>query len=191
MINDMDINANKISMEEMTDLDDSWIQQFDIEDNLYKNYYKEDINYIKLNYIYINKENCIDKIKEEIFLLSVKNYLSREDIITIIKKNNIINKIQYKLLYILKYNINIEPNNLQNYLKTKDNLYYNYFTSVKNIDSIYFQPTISLFHDINNLIFVFYEKKFSSSTSHSVTKKIFLQKKINNKSLRNTFKDIK
>jgi hypothetical protein len=184
----LDINTKINNIE---DLDDSWIKQFDCEDNLYKNYYKEDINFIKLNYIYINNENCIEKIKEEYFLLSIKNCLSREDIITIIKKNNVINEINYGLLSILKYNINIDPNHLQKYLKNKDkdNLHYNFFTSIKNIDTIYFQPTITLFHDINNLIFVFYEKIFSSS--HSVTKKIYLQKKCNNKSLRNTFKDIK
>lgn len=194
MIDDLDLDINEKlksnNTEDINDLDDSWIKQFDIEDNLYKNYYKEDINFIKLNFIYINNENSIEKIKEENFLLSVKNCLSREDIITIIKKNNIINEIHYRLLYILKYNINIDPIHLKNYLKNKDNLHYNFFTSVKNIDSIYFQPTITLFHDINNLIFVFYEKIFSSSSSHSVTKKIYLQKK-NNKSLRNTFKDIK
>lgn len=192
----MDINSKLISNninEDLNDLDDSWIQQFDNEDNLYKNYYKDDINFIKLNFIYINNENYIEKIKEENFLLSVKNCLSREDIITIIKKNNIINEINYRLLYILKYNINIDPIYLQNYLKNEDNLNSNFFTSVKNIDSIYFKPTITLFHDINNLSFVFYEKICTSlsSSSHSVTKKIYLQKKFNNKSLRNTFKDIK
>jgi hypothetical protein len=38
--------------------------------------------------------------------------------------------------------------------------YYNqkFFTSLKNIDKIYFEKTISMFHDLNDLFFLFYEK---------------------------------
>lgn len=188
-----EVKLNEVN-NEITDLDDSWIMEFDKEYDLYKNYYKEDINYIKLNYIYINNENCIEKIKEENCFFQKKNNLSREELLAIIKKNNIENSIQYTLLYILKYNIDIEPIYLKNYLQNKDkqNIYqYNFLTSIKNIDSICFQPTITLFHDINNLFFVFYTK--TTSSSQTITKKIYINKikLCKNKTLRNTYKDIK
>lgn len=170
------------------DLDDSWIMEFEKEDNLYKNYYKEDIDFIKLNFIYINNDNCIEKIREENYFLTTKNKLSREEILTLIKKNNIENKIQYALLSILKYNIDIDPIHLKHYLKSKKNYHYsNCLTSIKNIDTIFFQPTITLFHDINNLYFVFYIK----SPLQTITKKIYIKKLCRNKTQRNAFKDIK
>lgn len=177
---------------EMEDLDYSWITEFEKQDNIYKNYYKEDITSVKLNCIYINHQNSIEKINEEIYYLNKANYVSREDIISIIKHKNIYNNINYNLLSILKYNIDLEPVYLNTYLKNKNPVSYNFLTSIKNIDSISFQPTISLFHDLNNLFILFYQKPYNP---HTITKKIFIKNKqpslkIKNKTLRNTFKDI-
>ena len=172
-------------MIELENLDDSWIKEFELSDKEYKNYYKEDVTFIKLNCIYVNNQNYIEKIKEETYYFKENNFLSREEVLTIIKKNNIENNIPYNLLYILKYNITIDPLHLKNFLK-KDNYNDNYLTSIKNIDSIHFQPTISLFHDINNLYIIFHEKTFNS---HSITKKIYIKNSNKTKNNRNTFKD--
>jgi len=181
-------------MNEIEDLDDSWIKEFEQSDKDYKNYYKEDVTFIRLNCIYINNQNIIEKIKEEVYFFKQNNFLSRDEVLTIIKRNNIENDVHYNLLSILKYNITIEPIYLKNYLKN-NNFSPNYLTSIKNIDSIYFQPTISLFHDINNLYIIFYEKTLQS---HSITKKIYIKNtnsnfkktktKTKTKTLRNTFK---
>lgn len=50
--------------EDIDDLDDSWITEFENELNDYNNYYVEDISYIKLCCIYIH-DNEINKVKEE------------------------------------------------------------------------------------------------------------------------------
>lgn len=176
--------------EEIDDLDDSWITEFEKQDNIYKNFYKEDITSIKLNCIYINHQNAIEKIKEEMYYLNKTNFLSKEEIISIIKHNNIYNNINYGLLSILRYNINLEPIYLNTYLKNKSSASFNFLTSIKNIDSICFQPTISLFHDLNNLFILFYQKQYNPYTH---TKKIFIKNKqtiVKNKTIRNTFKDI-
>ena len=166
------------------DLDDFWIKDFELSENEYKHFYKEDITFVKLNFIYINNDNCIEKMKEENYFFKLNNFLSREEILTIIKKNNIENNIHYSLLSILKYNINIDPIHLKNFFKNKSN----FLTSIKNIDSITFQPTISLFHDLNNIFILFYPKL---NSSHTITKKIFIKNSNKTKTIRNTFKEIK
>lgn len=49
-------------------LDDSWIQDFDKIDKPYQDFYKENVYYVPINIFYINKENEIDKITNELFL---------------------------------------------------------------------------------------------------------------------------
>ena len=105
--------------EEIEDLDDSWCNELEITEKDYSNYYKENVNYIKLNFIYINNENCIEVIKKENISLGKDNLLSKENIVAIIKRNNIINNKRYSLLSILKYNIDIDPMYLKYFLKNK------------------------------------------------------------------------
>jgi hypothetical protein len=177
--------------DEINDLDDNWIIEFEKQDLEYKNYYKEDIHFINLHFIYINEVNCIEKMKEETYFLKNNNVLSREELLSIIKINNIENSIQYGLLALLKYNINLEPINLKTYLKSSSNLpEYNYLTTIKNIDYITFKPSISCFHDLNSLYIVFYTKSGSFPTNF--TKKITIQKlkkNNNSKTIRKSYKD--
>jgi hypothetical protein len=68
------------------------------------------------------------------------------------------------------FNINIAPENLKTFFKlNKENsnnkekekekdIGSQYLHSIKNIDAIVFDKSISLFHDINNLYLVFYKK---------------------------------
>jgi len=176
-----DINNNIIE-----NLDESWIIEYENQYNIYNNYYKEDINYIKLSCIYLNSINGIENVKEEMIILSQKNILSRVEILRFIKNNNIRNSLQYNLLFLLKYNIDLDPINLYTFLKNPNNI--SYLTSVTMINDIIFKPTITLFHDLNNLIIIFYPK---TNNSQTITKKVYIKKSINkNKTIRNTFKDL-
>jgi hypothetical protein len=47
-------------------------------------------------------------------------------------------------------------------------------TPIKNIDAITWDMTNSMFQDLNEIIFFFYEK--SGSRSNNITRKIWLQK---------------
>ena len=44
------------------ELTDEWINNFEETDKLYQDFYKDDLYYIHLKFIYINRENEIDKI---------------------------------------------------------------------------------------------------------------------------------
>lgn len=162
----MDVNDNI--------LEDDWIKEFEDKDKLYKDFYKNDVYFAGIRFIYVNKWNEIEKIKVDNFFMSCPNYILRDEIIGILKRNSIIDNVRYKLLSILKYNIELEPNDIPLFLKNK---YDSNFLSInKNIDSIKFEETINTFQDLNELIIVFYENSdLKSSQNHSVTKKIYLR----------------
>ena len=67
-------------------LDDDWINEFENTDKLYKDYYKDDLYYIHLRVIYINRVNEIEKLKQESFLMSKPNYITREEILEMLKR---------------------------------------------------------------------------------------------------------
>jgi hypothetical protein len=170
--------------ENIDELDLSWIQEFENLDKEYKNYYTEDINFIKIHSIYVNNDS-IDKIKEDIIILKSPGILQKEELLRIIKNNSFSNQIKYSLLSILKFNINIEPQNLKTFLRTKNtNIGSLFLQSIKNIDSIKFEKSISLFHDINEIIIIFHHKINNKSIG---TKKIFINP--NKKTKRKQFKE--
>ena len=160
-------------------LDNEWIKNFEESFKLYEDYYKDDIYFTNIHYIYINKHNIIEKISEDRFLLSSPNLISREEVLRILKKNTCYNNKQYTILSILKFNVNLEPTEIKNFLKNDNISDYNdiFLKPIKNIDAINFEKSINMFHDLNDIIFVFYEK--TASNTNNVTKKIYLRNKIN------------
>jgi hypothetical protein len=171
-------------------LDDDWINTFENTDKLYKDFYKEDLYYINLKFIYINRDNEIDKLKQESFLMSSPNIITQDEILEILKKNSIDNDKRYSLLSILRYNINIEPDEVNNYLNNSENN--NYLSVIKNIDTIHFDKSINMFQDLNDIILIFYEKILEVKRDINInnnTKKIYLYSNINKKTIKKRYKD--
>jgi len=183
------MNFNEEDYEEDDRLDDSWINYFEENDKPYNEFYKDNINTINLNIIYVNKNNDIEKITEEFFLMKNPNIISREEIIGIIKKKSVTsNNVNYSLFSLLKYNITLNPEDINNFLKNKNFDYYNdkFFVVMKNIDTIIFEKSIVTFQNLNTLFLIFYEKENVKSNYANNTKKIYLRrhKQKNNKTIR-------
>jgi len=150
------------------DLDTSWINEFEAIDNEYKSYYSESLDFINMNCIYLNTANEITNVHEEKVIFLNKGTLSREEVVGLIKRNSIFDSLKYSLLSILVFNINIEPDNLKTFFKNNKNensdkqdkpdIGSQFLISIKNIATIVFDKSISMFHDINNLYLVFYKK---------------------------------
>jgi hypothetical protein len=177
---------------EYNNLDDDWINKFEETDKLYKDFYKEDLYYINLQILYINRENEIEKIKQESFLMSKPNYISSEEVIEILKKNSIDDDKRYTLLSILKYNITLDPDEIKSYLINGENSYRDYLSIIKNIDTITFEKSINMFHDINDLILIFYEKslQIKESNLNNTTKRIYLRSlNSHKKTIKKQYKD--
>lgn len=185
--------------EEDTILDSKWIEDFQSQDKKYEKYYKDDLRHIKLHCIYVNANNEIERIKkEEVHLRSV-NYISREEIIGILKRNSVSNNQRYSVLSILKYNIDIEPSGVPFFLMdTSSSSSSNTFlTSIKNIDAIPLNQSINMFSNLNNLFIVYNEKVMLSNNNtntytYNTTKKIYInpvyRHKKHNKTQRVTLK---
>ena len=146
--------------DKIEDLDISWIREFEKIDNEYNEYYSEDLSFIKIHSIYINNNNEIEKTSEEKIILKNPGFLQKEELLGIIKRNLFLNRIKYSLLSILKFNINLEPIHLKTFLRNKNpDIGANFLTTVKNLDTIKFEKSITLFHDINEILIIFRNKK--------------------------------
>ena len=126
----------------------------------------------------------------ESHLMSTPNYISREEILQILKRCTIDNDKNYSLLSIIKYNITLEADDIKNFLlNTNEEI--NFLNIVKNIDAITFEKTINMFQDLNDLIFIFYEKSKELKTvnPNNSTKKIYLRSNTNKKTIKKRYKD--
>jgi hypothetical protein len=155
-------------------MDNKWIIDFEKNDKLYEDFYKDNLYFTKLHFIYINTTNCIEKIVEESFIMSIPNCITHEELIKILKKRKIDNNIKYSLLSILKYNITLDVEDINIFLKNTHQLNsYNFLSIIKKIDTIKFDKSINMFHDLNDLIFIFYENP--KEIIHNLTKKIHIK----------------
>jgi hypothetical protein len=168
-------------IEVFQNLNDEWIKNFEKTDKLYQDFYKDDIYYINLHFVYANKYSEIDKILHETFLMSTPNFITREEVIGILKKKSTDNNTRYTLLSILKYNITLDAEEIRGFLinTKRDKWYKEFLIPIKNIDTIKFERTIHMFQDLNDLIFIFYEKtndiqKGTQKNTNNLTKKIVL-----------------
>ena len=172
------------------ELNDEWIKNFEDTDKLYQEFYKDELWYINLKILYINRDNEIDMIKTDTFIMTKPNYISREDVLQILKRFSIANDRGYSLLSILKYNITLEPENVKQFLYSNE-YDSNFLNVVKNIDAITFEKTINMFQDLNDLIFIFYEKSNQLKTlnPNTMTKKITIGHYKLKKTIRKRYKD--
>jgi len=137
--------------DENDEIDTEWIREFEKIDNNYKDLYLEDLSFIVLICIYINNENEIIKIKKEKIMMSEK-IIRKEYLSQLLKKYG----KTYNISSILKYNINLQPENIKYYISSKED---DFIEIIKNIDDIYWNKSIKMFEDLNNLIMIFYENK--------------------------------
>lgn len=180
------------------DIDSSWLEEFENLDKEYKDYYTEELATIKIHCIYMNKNNEIVRVIEDKIILKTPGVLSKEEIVSIIKHGSICTQVKYSLLYILKYNINLDPIYLKTFLRSNASLKdigSPFLQSVKNIDAIKFDKCISMFHDLNELLIIFYDKnkyndndKLTNDPDNNRTKKVYINPNSFKKTKRNIFK---
>ena len=182
--------------DENTILDTQWMQTFKEEDKIYKDFYKDDIWYIQLRFVYVNLENEIDCVREEMFLMSKPNRILEEELFQILKNSSTLNGQRYSLISILRYNLLLEPAQVKQYLRTSkgesENREKEYLSVVTHLNDIVFGRTISMFQDLNDLVFVFCEKPKESTTpsSSSSTKRVYLKSRRLKKTIRKRYKNI-
>jgi hypothetical protein len=159
------------------ELNDDWIKKFKETDKLYQDFYKDDVYYINTRFVYINKSGDIERIKQESYLMNTKNFVSREEMIGLLKRNLVNCSKKFSLFSILKYNITLDVEDVRGFLQSSENNYEHFLKNLKHIEGITFDKTIHMFQDLNELVFVFCEK--TQNNDNTVTKKVFFNQ--NNK----------
>jgi|TARA_B110000285_G_scaffold41949_1_gene46212 hypothetical protein len=144
--------------------DESWINEFEEEDKQYEMFFPEENTNIKINLLYVNKRNELEKISEKSIQLCTPNKIKKEELIKVIKENEKLDKRKYKLISILVYNLTLKHEDLKNFLKNSDN--YNFMTNLKNIDDYGLESSINCLQNINTLFILFNEdtKKIGNNT---------------------------
>ena len=162
-------NIDVSSDEELEDT--SWMDVLEKEEEDYKSFYKENIDIVKIFYTYVDSNNKIYYVKKDNLLIE-NNKINRDELIYILKKNKQNNKKNHKLISVLQYNIDLEPEEVLNYLKYKEN--YNFLTVVSKVNDILWNDTISIFKNLNSLHIVYYEEQGKKSSN---TKKVYIRNK--------------
>ena len=156
-------------MEEV-DLDTSWINNFEEEEKKYEIFYPEEIKNIAVKILYLNKNKTLEKISEKKIDLIEKNKLKKEELYDLIIKNNKIDKIKYKLVEILIYNITLQNEDIKYFLRDMNSINeerdllnkYNFLSSMSSIEDYELQSSIAEFHNLNNIYMIFIEKEDGS-----------------------------
>ena len=153
-------------------IDDNWLQEFEKQEEIYKDFYKEQLENIRLFMLYVDKQNHISIIKRSTATLD-NGILKKENLIAVLKEYMNHDNKRYRPISLLKYNIDISPLEVNSYLKNSKD--YDFLAIEKNINDIDFNDSITLFHDINSLYIIFHE---SWNSFHNRTKKIYIKKKL-------------
>ena len=173
--------------EEEEEIDTSWIDHFKKDNETYSDFYTEEVTNITLFFIYINNKNDVENLSRDLMILDKKNTVMRDQLIQIIKQNQIHNNNnnnKYKLTSLLKYNIDIEPEEIYNFINNKDDSSFSkrFFIQEKYLNDIIYKNTINIFQDLNSLFFIYKETlpiaNNNSNNSNNITKKtiVFSQK---------------
>lgn len=159
-------------MDENINLDTTIIDEFEKDDQLYNDFYKDQIEQIDLYILYVDNNNDLFHIKKDTATLN-NGKLEKADLKNLIRQYINYQNKKYRLISLLKWNITIEPEEISSYLKNDKE--FDFIKSIRNISSIQFEDSINLFHNLNSLYLVFHERW---KLLENKTKKIYLNKKL-------------
>jgi hypothetical protein len=149
-------------------MDNEWIDEFTNKEKEYQIFYKNNINYIRIFVLYVNKNKCLDKVKEKTLHLQSANILTKNELRETINMYRKSEKVPYKLISILKHNIDIEPDDIARSLR--ENYEYDYTYALNTLETINFNKSINMFEDLTSVFLLFCET--DNITNKNTTKRI-------------------
>jgi hypothetical protein len=147
------------------DLDTSWIQEHERLSTINENYLREPMDSINVYYVYINRNQYIEKIVSDKLPLLLSedkthSYLSKETLLQIIQSRKLKTSFsKYKLTDVVSYLVDLEPENIQSF-SNNDNVEQStpsFFKIRSFMDDIQFNNSIFIFHGVNSIYFLFEE----------------------------------
>ena len=135
------------------DLDTSWIDNYQKISSIQENYFREPMTSIPLFFIYMNQNDEIIKVMCEEEVLESSTIFT-ERLLRIIEDKRHINHSTYKLVDLLQYVVDIEPENLQSFIAEEGGS--QWLKSISySIGDIKIPHSIFIFHELNHLYFFF------------------------------------
>ena len=178
------VDPNAVDPDEI--LDTNWLDKFKAAEIKYNEFYKVPVTSINIYLMYVNKDNELEHIHTDKCLLNENGLLKREIIISFIKRYQLLFSIHYKLLSLLKYNIDLEPTEIKEFTLEEITLSNKRFIhSEKYLEDIHFKDSINMFQDLNALFFLFYEEKPSMHNTRRVKISQNRKTKRNNQNIKN------
>lgn len=167
------------------ELDTSWITNFEKLENEYNLFYKDKITEITIFFLYVNRENDVIKIKRDKIDNIKNNTINSDNLLYLIKNYNHYNDVKYKLISLLKFNIDIDSLDINNFLREKHSNTNSererdlepkpnpepesqrYLNKIENINSVRFNNTINIFQDLNSIILIYYPHEDANNSNKS------------------------
>jgi hypothetical protein len=166
-----DQNSDQESSDQENEIIDvDWIKDFENEERYYTMFYPEKARSIKVDFLYVNKNKEIEKISEKVLFLRTENKITREELVQLVKENEKIDKIKYKLVSVLIYNITLRHEELRNFLHGSDN--YDFMTILKNIDDYDLQSSVNCLQSVNNMYIIYTEDINDGKPKMANTKRV-------------------
>ena len=197
-------------------IDDEWINEYKNEEKKYDIFYKKEVSSIKLFFIYIAKENEIEKIIKENYNIINKS-ISKKELTKIIKEHATKEDAtkEYILNSIFKYNITLKPDEIEDFINNVNEN--NYMTNIilqqhadddaddddddaddddaddDEFEDILFENTIDFFKDLNAIyiIYTLHAEEVSLPEEAGLSEEPALVRKKLNKTKKNTHNSIK
>jgi hypothetical protein len=161
---DDETSSDASDTESSKDLDTSWIQEHEKLSAIQENYQREPMDSIRAYFVYVNRNQYIEKIISDKIPLQLHDdksfsYISKETLLQIIQSRKIKTSFsKYKLVDVLSYLVELEPEHIQNFSQngsTEQSL--PYFKVVSILDDIRLNHSIFIFHALNSIYFLFEE----------------------------------
>ena len=151
------------------ELDTEWFEkQIEIEKK-YDNFYNTSVDNVKATIVYVDENNTVSCIKRE--KVSINNGIfPRSKIVDLVKNYRKLNNDTYSLYAILQFNYDISPDRV---IDGKLGIGDEFFNIITHIQDVYFNKTIDMFKDLNDLTIVMKPK----SNNRNLTKRVYLTAK--------------
>ena len=153
----------------MEEINTEWISNFEKTDKKYEAFYKDTVPDVNLFFMYVDRNNNLFYIKKEKVKLQ-EGVLNKDLLIQMLKKNMEYKKKKYRPISLLKYNITIEPVNIDKFIEEPGD--YSYLEPQNSLQDLKWENTIKTLSNLNSLHVIFFETW--KDKAKSKTKKLFI-----------------
>ena len=158
----------------MEEINTEWISEFETTDKKYESFYKDAVADINIFFMYVDRDCNLFYIKKEKTGLC-EGTLKKDSLVQLLKNNMMYNNKKYRPISLLKYNITIDPENINKLIETPTS--YNYLKSQDSIQDLKWDNSIKTLSNLNSLHIIFFET-WKDKAKKSTTKKVFIQRKL-------------